>query len=91
MGPDTWKPHGASSGLHGVRTVERFPVHEVLGVADCVDHIWAGTIQHCDTPHEYISMHSLDVSVKVLEGSTVPLCMDVDIRILQCKVLQGRL
>jgi hypothetical protein len=49
-----------------------------------------GVMQHDDTPHEQIGILSLDGSTEVLEGSTIVLCSDGDIGVLEGTKVYGQ-
>jgi hypothetical protein len=42
-------------------------------------------IQYSDTPHEYTKIISSDGNVKVSEDSTLKLCIDADVKMLECQ------
>lgn len=78
--PDTRKPHGARSGLH------RDSIFELYSARSCLlPGLWCPHVDSHYTSWVYQDAF-LHVSIKALEDSTVGLCTDADVRVLECKL-----
>jgi hypothetical protein len=62
------------------------PEHGAQCVLDSACHMGTGVVvQHNDTPCEHAGTLSLDDGTVVLEGSTLALFVDGDVRVLACQ------
>jgi hypothetical protein len=70
------------------------PIHvmalETVTFPDSAAHMWSGTvIQYDDTPCNHVGMLSLVGNTKVSKNSTMMLCIDGDVRFLECQYQQS--
>lgn len=83
-GPDTWKSHSDRSRLYG-GCPNIAQLIEQISLGQCEQH----QNGHChdDTHHERAGMLSVFVNTKILEGVTVVLCIEDNVRVLKYQLV----